>query len=199
MTAEPVRATFRAAVRESALRAAQELTVAKGWARVRMAEVAERTGVSRPTLYKEFGDKQRLGEALVLAETERFLTGVAGVLARHDGDVRAAITAAVTYTLDEAVTSPLLRAVLTSAHPGDDDLLPLLTTRSRPVLDAAGLLVRGWLHEQQPRLDRDHVASTADVLVRLAVSHIVLPDEDSATSAASLADIALRLLGLAEH
>ena len=196
MMAEPVRVTFRAAVRESALRAAHELTVAKGWAKVRMAEVAERSGVSRPTLYKEFGDKQRLGEALLAHETERFLGEVTTVLLDHGSDVRAAITAAMTYTLDEAVTSPLLRTVLTSAPPGDDDLPPLLTTRSRPVLDAAGHLVRGWLGEQHPQLDPEQVASTADVLVRLAVSHIVLPDGDPATSAASLAAIALRLLAL---
>ena len=41
-----------------------------------MGRVAELTGVSRPTLYKEFGDKQGLADALALGETERFVAGV---------------------------------------------------------------------------------------------------------------------------
>ena len=63
MTVEPLRLTFRRQLREQALGAAHGLTVDKGWSQVRMGEVAALTGVSRPTLYKEFGDKQGLGEA----------------------------------------------------------------------------------------------------------------------------------------
>ena len=77
------------------------------------------------------------GEALILRETARFLTGMTEVLEQHSTDIAAGILAAVEYVLAEAEASPLLRGILTSARAGDDELLPLLTTRSAPVLGAA--------------------------------------------------------------
>ena len=68
MPTEPVRVSFRRHVREQVLRVTRELTIEKGWDQVRMSDVAESVGVSRPTLYKEFGDKQGLGDALVVSE-----------------------------------------------------------------------------------------------------------------------------------
>lgn len=196
MTVEPLRVAFRRQLREQALQEAQALTVDRGWAQVRMGEVAARTGVSRPTLYKEFGDRQGLGEALVLRETERFLTGIGEVLEQHATDVAAGILAAVEYVLAEAEASPLLRGILTSARAGDDDLLPLLTTRSAPVLAAATHTLVSWFHEHFPELDPEDLADSADALARLAVSHLVLPAEDRAGTARRLTRVALRCLRL---
>lgn len=196
MTVEPLRLSFRRQLREQALQAAHALTVERGWAQVRMGEVAARTGVSRPTLYKEFGDKQGLGEALILGETERFLTGIAGVLEQHATDIAAGILAAVEFVLSEAEASPLLRGILTSARAGDDDLLPLLTTRSAPVLTAATQTLVSWFGSQFPELDSDDLADSADALARLAVSHLVLPAEDRSRTARRLTRVALRCLQL---
>jgi AcrR family transcriptional regulator len=198
MTAEPLRLSFRRQVREQALQVAQTLTLDKGWARVRLSEVAAAIGVSRPTLYKEFGDKNGLGEALVLQQTDQFLLGVAAVLDEHAGDARAAIAAAVDFTLAEAEASPLLHAILTAARAGDDELLPLLTSRSQPVLAAATLALVTWFDEHFPELPAEDVADGADTLVRLVVSHLVLPSEDRAATARRLARIALRCLDLDE-
>ena len=51
-----------------------------------MSEIAEAVGISRALLYKEFGDKPGLGEAVVLREAARFIEGIEGVLAHHDAD-----------------------------------------------------------------------------------------------------------------
>ena len=196
MTVEPLRLTFRRQLREQALQAAHALTVDRGWAQVRMGEVAAQTGVSRPTLYKEFGDKQGLGEALILRETERFLTGISEVLERHPTDIAAGVLAAVEYVLSEADASPLLRGILTSARAGDDDLLPLLTTRSAPVLTAATQTLVAWFGAHFPELDLEDLADSADALARLTVSHLVLPAEDRTRTARRLTRVALRCLGL---
>lgn len=196
MTAEPLRLTFRRHVREQALRATQDMTVAKGWSRVRLSEVAVAIGVSRPTLYKEFGDKQGLGEALILQETERFLVGISQVLDEHPGDAAQGVAAAVAFTLREAEASPLLHAILTAARAGDDEALPLFTTRSRPLLDAATGMLTAWFLEHFPDLDTADVADAADSLVRLTVSHLVLPITDRAATGGRLARIALRCLRL---
>jgi AcrR family transcriptional regulator len=196
VTVEPLRLTFRRQLREQALGAAHGLTVDKGWSQVRMGEVAALTGVSRPTLYKEFGDKQGLGEALILRETERFLTGIAQALEQHPTDIAAGILAAVQYMLAEADASPLLRGILTSARNGDNEALPLLTTRSAPILSAATDTLLVWFRGQFPELDPADLTDSADALARLAVSHLVLPAEDRSGTARRLTRVALRCLRL---
>lgn len=191
MTVEPLRQAFRRQVRERALEVAHQLTVDHGWDKVRVSEVAERTGVSRPTLYHEFGDKQGLGEALVLRETEGFLIGVAAALEQYGDDLAAGVAAAVGYTLAQADASPVLRATLTSAR-GSDGLLPALTTRSAPVLLAASSVLGAWFAEHRPDLPPDVVAEAVDALVRLTVSHLVLPAHDRAETIARLTRVALR-------
>ncbi|MCE5290473.1 MAG: TetR family transcriptional regulator [Nocardiaceae bacterium] len=187
-------------MREEVLRAARKLTIEKGWDRVRMSEVAELVGVSRPTLYKEFTDKQGLGDALVVAEGKRFLEGIHAVLAEHTGDVGAGITAAVEFTLKEAEASPLLKAVLTSnqSTSGREEatgVLPLLST-SASLLELSSAVLVTWFGEHFTDLDSDDVEEVADVLVRLTVSHLVLPAADVGTTGRRISRAALRYLGV---
>ncbi|BBN46449.1 putative transcriptional regulator, TetR family protein [Mycobacterium intracellulare] len=201
MPTESVRLSFRRHMREQVLRAARTLTIEKGWDRVRMGEVAELVGVSRPTLYKEFTDKQGLGDALVVAEGERFLNGIHAVLAQHAGDVGGGITAAVSYTLKEAEASPLLKAVLTSNRPTDrtvaesTGMLPLLPT-SASLLELSSAALVTWFNEHFSGLDANDVNDVADALVRLTVSHVVLPTADAETTGERISRIALRYLGV---
>ncbi|MCW2612966.1 MAG: hypothetical protein QOC93_75 [Actinomycetota bacterium] len=191
-----MRSKFRAHVRDEALDVCHALAIERGWAQVRLSEVAASVGVSRPTLYKEFGSKDGLGEALVRRETERFLVGVRETLDAHDGDVAGALTAAVQFALVTAEANPLLHAVLTATR-GNDGLLPMLTTRSSPVLDPATAALTYWFAEHAPELDQTEVREAVDVTVRLVVSHLVLPGPDPERSARLLAEVAMRYLGVA--
>lgn len=191
---EPMRVAFRRQVREQALEVAHQLVVEKGWDQVRVGEVATRTGVSRPTVYKEFGSKQGLGEALVRRETDRFLAGIANVLDQHTTDAEAAIAAAVRWTLAEASDNPLLHAVLTATRGGDEALLPLLTTRSAPLLEAASGALTGWFRTHFPELPERDVVEGVDAIVRLTVSHLVLPADTPEQTAEQLARVAVRYL-----
>lgn len=174
-TASEIRAAARQQMRDAFLDAAKDITVTDGWHRLRMAAVAARLGVSRQTLHSEFGTREALGQALIMRETQRFLDGVAECLQRHPGSLGRAVCEAVRYTLDRAADDPLLHTVLTSARGGDDSLLPLLTTRSEPVLHAATAALRAHAAEHYPDLDPERVAAVVDNVVRLTVSHVVLP------------------------
>ncbi|MCW2779338.1 MAG: hypothetical protein JWN17_3063 [Frankiales bacterium] len=195
MTVQPLRAAFRRQVRDTALEVAHGLVVEHGWDGVRLGEVARLTGVSRPTLYKEFGDRQGLGEALLLQETERFLVGVAAVVEEHAADPALGLLRAVRFTLDEAARSPLLHAVLTSSRGDDAGLVPLLA-RSVPLLRRAVEVLVASLGPHLPDVAHEDLADTAETLVRLCVSHLVQPSADAATTSLRLARTAWRLLGL---
>ncbi|MFG1778452.1 TetR family transcriptional regulator [Micromonospora sp. NPDC049051] len=180
--------------REAIVEAARTLTIATGWDGVRMGAVARAAGVSRQTVYNEFGTKAGLAEALARREVDRFVGAVRGLLRAHGDDVRAAAHATISHTLTEAVDDPLIKAVLTSSRGGSDDLLPYLTTRSELVLDEATQVLLEWADEVLPGADRDAVAFATDSVVRLVISHIVLPGAPVEQTATALADLAVYLL-----
>lgn len=197
-TAADIRADARARTHDAMLDAAHEVAVAGGWGAVRMGAVATRVGVSRQTLHAEFGTKEALGQALVLRTTERFLSGVTDALEAHPGRLAAAVEAAVVFTLEGTASDPLLQTVLTSARStGDETLLPLLTSRSEPVLMRSSEVVGGWVRAHHPELDEALVDEVVDSVVRLVVSHSVLPVDPPRTVGRRLGRLCERALGLA--
>lgn len=198
-TASEIRASARQQMRDALLDAAREITVTAGWQRLRMGAVAARVGVSRQTLHSEFGTRDALGQALIMRETQHFLNGVAECLERHPGSLGDGVREAVEYTLDRAATHALLRTILTSARGGDDSLLPLLTTRSEPVLEAASTALCAYATAQYPHLDPDRVAEVVDNVVRLTVSHIVLPADPPDVVGRRLARLVLNALDLPDE
>ncbi|MFB8246522.1 TetR/AcrR family transcriptional regulator [Streptomyces sp. NPDC055952] len=100
------------AARESLLDAAYTALARRPWSTVRMVDVAAAAGVSRQTLYNEFGSKDGLARALVRREADGYLAGVDRALAAH-ADPRERITAAAEWTASAARDNALVRAMLT--------------------------------------------------------------------------------------
>jgi AcrR family transcriptional regulator len=181
-------------LRRSLISAARELTIAHGWDGVRMADVAEAAGVSRQTVYNEFESKAGLAEALASEEIGTFVAMLREDLYAHGADIRPAATAAILRVLTTAAEDPLIKAVLTSSRGGADELLPYLTTRADLVLAAATAVLHEWAETFLPDTDEAVFAVAAESIVRLAVSHIVLPSAPADRTAAALADVMVRLL-----
>jgi AcrR family transcriptional regulator len=191
VTTAPPRPSFadasRDLLRETVLDAVGELAAERRWPDVKMADVAERAGVSRQTLYNAFGSRQEMAQAYVMREAERFLAAVAAAIGEHAPDGRAALAAALEIFLSAAETHPVIRAV--SASENGDELLPLLTTRGGPLVTEitdglADVLVANWAGVARPA-----AKLVADCLVRLAISHAALPGGPPARTAADIASI----------
>ncbi len=191
---DPPRVAWRKHMRQCVLDAARDLTCEAGWDRVSLLAVAARAGVSRPSVYKEFGNRAGLGRALVVRETRQFLAGVADALYPGVPDTHACLRVAILYVLQEADHQPLIRAVITAARQGSDSLLPYLTARADPIFDAGHTLVRGWLATRYPEQDADALQMAADVIVRMTISHLILPADEQHLTAERLATAALKLL-----
>ncbi|MBQ0986503.1 TetR family transcriptional regulator [Streptomyces sp. F63] len=190
------RESVRSMLKERILDAAYEQVAAGGWDRLRMTHVAATAGVSRQTVYTEYGSKTALGEALMLREVERFLLGIQEELLARPGDLRAAVVAAVGYTLRSAADNPLLKAILTSARGAQDDLLALLTTRSEPVLDIATAMLTEYAKGAWHTVDPESRALAVEAVVRLTVSHIVQPTTPVEPTAERIAEITVRVAGI---
>lgn len=178
------RGAVRQLLRDRLLDAGRDQLSDRTWAQVTMADIAAAAGVSRQTLYNEFGSRDEFAQALVIREGSRFLDAVEQAIAEHARDPLAALTAALERFLTIAHHDPFVRLLL-----GDDGtagLLPMVTTQSRPVLDWAGARLVGAISATWPGVAADDVASLADLLVRLAISHVAAPRASPAATAASI-------------
>lgn len=171
--------------------AADAVLCGQPWSRVRMADVARAAGVSRQTLYAEFGSRDALAQALALREAERYVEGAEAAMAEHPGSPARAVAAAAEWTLTAAAGNPLLKAVLT-----DDtaSLLPFLTSRAEPLLHTVRARTAAYLLAHWPDLAADRVALVADAVNRLTLSHLVLPGGRPDQVAADLARLVDALL-----
>ena len=183
-------------IRDRLVDAAFEVTCDSGWSDVTMAGLGAMVGVSRQTVYNELGSKPALGQALVLRELDRFLAVVATELDRHD-DVVSAIRSAAEQILLMAWDNPLLHAVLSSAHGGTNDLLPLLTTQSEPLIEAATAVISERVPARYPDLGLAgrELEVALDTIVRLVLSHVMQPSGAPAEVAGDIAWISARVLG----
>lgn len=180
------------AARESLLDAAFTALARRPWSAVRMVDVAAAAGVSRQTLYNEFGSKDGLARALVRREADGYLAGVDRALAGHS-DPRDRLTATAEWTTSAARDNALVRAMLTGCWserlpspalsavpstsavpaqrradgplPSPGDFVALVRDRAVSVLAGPGT----------PKADTADLARTCELAVRLALSCVAAP------------------------
>jgi AcrR family transcriptional regulator len=157
-----------------------------------MVDVAAAAGVSRQTLYNEFGSKDGLARALVRREADGFLAGVDRALTGHS-DPRDRLTATAEWTASAARENILVRAMLTgcwserlpapaltavpstSAVPAQrraDGPLPSPGDFVALVRDRAAGLLAG---PGTPTSDSADLARSCELAVRLALSCVAAP------------------------
>jgi AcrR family transcriptional regulator len=178
------RGAVRQLLRDRLLDAGREQLAERTWSEVTMAEIAAAAGVSRQTLYNEFGTRDEFGQALVIREGGRFLDAVEQAIDEHADDPQAALTGALERFLTIAGEDPFVRLLL--ADDGTAGLLPLLTTQSGPVLDWASRRLADAIAAHWPGVARSDLDMLADALVRLAVSHVTAPRDPPARTARSI-------------
>jgi AcrR family transcriptional regulator len=177
----------RALLRDTVLDAAGELMRERPWARVTMADVAGAAGVSRQTLYNEFGGRTQVAQAYVLREADRFLGAIERVIVAHADDPRAALTAAFDLFLTSAGDNPLVAAI--AGHEGGEELLALVTVHGGDLLAGAAARLADLLRRTWPQVTLEDARIVSDCLVRLAISHAALPGGPSADVAAGVARV----------
>ncbi|GGQ26765.1 TetR family transcriptional regulator [Streptomyces mutabilis] len=107
------------------------------WPAVRMVDVAAAAGVSRQTLYNEFGSKEGLARALVRRKADGYLAGVERALAGGGpGTHRERLTATAEWTVSAARENALVRAMLTGCWSERLPSPPLTAVPSASVVPA---------------------------------------------------------------
>ncbi|MFD7444206.1 TetR/AcrR family transcriptional regulator [Streptomyces sp. NPDC059909] len=182
--------------REALLNAALTALAHLPWSGIRMVDVASTAGVSRQTLYNEFGSKDGLARALVRREADAYLYGVDRLLLQERAAGGAEqLVAVAEWTVGEARARPLLRALLTgcwgerlpapgavrppsrsgvpaqrradAGHPAPAELAVAVRDRSLAALEQGA---RSRTKEEAAEL-----ALRCELAVRLALSCVVAP------------------------
>jgi AcrR family transcriptional regulator len=177
----------RELLRQTLFDAARDQLSERAWSEITMSDIAAAAGVSRQTLYKEFGNRNEFGLALVLHEGERFLAEVEAAVLAHTDDPRAAVGAALELFLRSAGEDPLVRLLL--SDDGSQGLLPFVTTEGRPVVLWATTRLSTVIEQGWPQARRADVALLAEALVRLAISYITNPGETPHRTAEQVAEL----------
>jgi AcrR family transcriptional regulator len=163
----------RQLLRETLFGAARDELQNRAWSEITMSKIAGAAGVSRQTLYKEFGSRDEFGQAFVIHEGERFLDGVDEAVREHLDDPRAAVGAALEKFLRTAGEDPLVRILL--SDDGTGGMLPFVTTQGMPVVQWATARLDATIRAGWPQAPTDKTALLAESLVRLAISYITAP------------------------
>lgn len=142
---------------------------ATDWGETTMGQLAQQAGVSRQSVYNEFGSKHGVAEALVARELDAFLieidTQIAAGTSPSDSVDRACRT-----VFAMAAENPVVNAAITAAGGNPSPLLPLITSAS--LIDAVVQRADAALAAQYGAANRREVL---DAVVRLVISHIVNP------------------------
>lgn len=171
----------RELLRETLFGAARDELQRRAWSQITMGDVASAAGVSRQTLYKEFGSRDEFAQAFVIHEGERFLDGVEAAVREHFDDPRAAIGAALAAFLHTAGEDPLVRVLL--SDDGTGGMLPFVTTQGMPVVHWATARLTATIEDGWPQAPPEKTRLLAESLVRLAISYITAPSSSPETTA----------------
>ena len=177
----------RELLRQTLFGAARDQLEQRAWSEITMSDIAATAGVSRQTLYKEFGNRNEFGLAFVIHEGERFLDDVEAAVKQHLDDGRAAVGAALELFLRTAGEDPLIRILL--SDDGTGGMLPFVTTQGMPVVQWATARLAATIEEGWPQASDADVRLLAESLVRLAISYITAPSESPEATAASVANL----------
>jgi len=183
----PYPVAARELLRNTLLDAAYAELQERRWSDITMADIASSAGVSRQTLYNEFGSRDEFAQILAMREADRFLDAVEQAVKAHLDEPATALAAAFDVFLIAAAENPLVRTIINGE--GAEQLLALFTTQGRPLVEAAtervtDVLLSGW-----PLVPRRDAELLSECLVRLAISYAALPQGPANMTASSLATL----------
>jgi AcrR family transcriptional regulator len=181
----PYAEASRALLRDSVLDAMRDLLLTRDWSAITLADVARAAGVSRQTIYNEFGSRQGLAQGYALRLADRLVDAVHASLEANVGLIYESFLGGFRTFFTETASDPLVISLLTGV--AKPDLLQLITTDSAPIITRSSTrlamaFTQTWLATSDEDAD-----VLARAIVRLCLSYVSMPPEANHDVAADLA------------
>ena len=171
----PYAEASRVLLRDSILDGMRELLVTRDWSSITLSDVAKAAGISRQTIYNEFGSRQGLAQGYALRLADRLVDQIADAIDGNVGDIYAAFLQGFRDFFAESAADPLVISLLTGTT--KPDLLQLITTDSAPIITRCSARLTETFMNSWVRTSEEDAGVLARAIVRLAMSYVSMPPE----------------------
>ncbi|CDO87352.1 TetR family transcriptional regulator [Mycobacterium triplex] len=162
-------------LRDSVLDAMRDLLLTRDWSAITLSDVARAAGISRQTIYNEFGSRQGLAQGYALRLADRLVDSVHTALDANVGNMYEAFLQGFRAFFAESASDPLVISLLSGV--AKPDLLQIITTDSAPIITRASeRLTLAFTTTWVATSDED-AGVLARAIVRLALSYVSMPPE----------------------
>ncbi|MGH8491895.1 MAG: TetR/AcrR family transcriptional regulator [Moraxellaceae bacterium] len=157
------------------LDAAYALFLTFGLRRTTIEDIAKRAGIGRPTLYRRFGDKDAVMQAVIMRESRR-LTAAVWSQVQDIHDPAQMLARSFVVATRTVATHPLTQRLLQTEA---EFILPHMTLKAGPFIDVGHMLVGPGIKKLQaaghfPQADIDYLL---EALARLFISIVLTPSQ----------------------
>jgi AcrR family transcriptional regulator len=171
----PYAEASRALLRDSVLDAMRDLLLTRDWSAITLSDVARVAGISRQTIYNEFGSRQGLAQGYALRLADRLVDAIHAALDANVGNIYEAFLAGFRSFFAESASDPLVISLLSGV--AKPDLLQLITTDSAPIITRASARLSVALTQTWVATSDEDAGVLARAIVRLALSYVSMPPE----------------------
>ncbi|MDT5116670.1 MAG: hypothetical protein QOE30_2409 [Mycobacterium sp.] len=171
----PYAEASRALLRDSVLDAMRDLLLTRDWSAITLSDVARVAGISRQTIYNEFGSRQGLAQGYALRLADRLVDAIHAALDANVGNIYEAFLAGFRSFFAESASDPLVISLLSGV--AKPDLLQLITTDSAPIITRASARLSLALTQTWVATSDQDAGVLARAIVRLALSYVSMPPE----------------------
>ena len=165
----------RVLLRDSILDGMREMLLARDWSSITLSDVARAAGISRQTIYNEFGSRHGLAQGYALRLADRLVDQIHGAINDNVGDVYAAFLQGFRDFFTESSADPLVISLLTGTS--KPDLLQIITTDSAPIISRCSTRLTETFMSSWVRASDEDAGVLARAIVRLAMSYVSMPPE----------------------
>jgi AcrR family transcriptional regulator len=171
----PYAEASRVLLRDSILDGMREMLLRRDWSSITLSDVAKAAGISRQTIYNEFGSRQGLAQGYALRLADRLVDQIADAIDGNVGDIYAAFLQGFRDFFAESAADPLVISLLTGGT--KPDLLQLITTDSAPIITRCSERLTETFMHSWVRTSEEDAGVLARAIVRLAMSYVSMPPE----------------------
>ena len=171
----PYAEASRVLLRDSILDGMRELLLSRDWSSITLSDVAKAAGISRQTIYNEFGSRQGLAQGYALRLADRLVDQISDAIDGNVGDIYAAFLQGFRDFFAESASDPLVISLLTGTT--KPDLLQLITTDSAPIITRCSARLTETFMDSWVRTSEEDAGVLARAIVRLAMSYVSMPPE----------------------
>lgn len=165
----------RGLLREMVLDAMHDLLLTKDWSAVTLSDIAAAAGVSRQSIYNEFGSRSGLAQGYALRLADRLVDSIGEAIDANVGRPFPAFLDGFRSFFVDSAADPLVISLQTGV--AKPDLLALITTDSAPIITRGSTRLSETLLNSWIPIGPEDAGVLARAVVRLAMSYVSMPPE----------------------